>query len=251
MRISTAYFAGVGTVVAAVVAGLGGGLLISNMVNPHSPRTEMSKLEQRMSSKPIPVMNAPSEPVSYLAATQPAASGPITVATPAEKQQSSETVSAAPTRTQPAEAPAPQPAAPVTQAAASVTQAATSEQAKAPETRAPEIKAPEIKAPEIKAPEIKAPETSAPETRTTEDAFAKTRGADVMRDADVRREAKRVEEKRKTERRQQWTERRRNLRRQDQELRDVEQKVREETEPAFAAQPVRMETPRMRLFDNE
>jgi hypothetical protein len=211
-------------VVAAVVAGLGGGLLFSNMVNPPSPKTEMTKLEQRMSSKPIPVVNAPSEPVSYLAATQPAASGPITVATPAEKQQSSETVSAAPTQTQPAEASAPQPAAPVTQAA-------TSEQTKASET--------------------KAPETRAPETRTTEDALAKARGADVMRDADVRREAKRAEEKRKTERRQQWTERRRNLRRQDQELRDVEQKVREETEPAFAAQPVRMETPRMRLFDNE
>ena len=224
VRTSTAYFAGAGTVVAAVVAGLGGGLLFSNMVNPPSPKTEMTKLEQRMSSKPIPVVNAPSEPVSYLAATQPAASGPITVATPAEKQQSSETVSAAPTQTQPAEASAPQPAAPVTQAA-------TSEQAKASET--------------------KAPETRAPETRTTEDAFAKARGADVMRDADVRREAKRAEEKRKTERRQQWTERRRNLRRQDQELRDVEQKVREETEPAFAAQPVRMETPRMRLFDNE
>jgi len=224
VRTSTAYFAGAGTVVAAVVAGLGGGLLFSNMVNPPSPKTEMSKLEQRMSSKPIPVVNAPSEPVSYLAATQPAASGPITVATPAEKQQSSETVSAAPTQTQPAEASAPQPAAPVTQAA-------TSEQTKASET--------------------KAPETRAPETRTTEDALAKARGADVMRDADVRREAKRAEEKRKTERRQQWTERRRNLRRQDQELRDVEQKVREETEPAFAAQPVRMETPRMRLFDNE
>ena len=67
---------------------------------------------------------------------------------------------------------------------------------------------------------------------------------------DVRREAKRIEEKRKAERRQQWTERR-NLRRQDQELRDVEQKVREETEPAFAAQPVRMETPRIRLFESE
>ena len=224
VRTSTAYFAGAGTVVAAVVAGLGGGLLFSNMVNPPSPKTEMTKLEQRMSSKPIPVVNAPSEPVSYLAATQPAASGPITVATPAEKQQSSETVSAAPTQTQPAEASAPQPAAPVTQAA-------TSEQTKASET--------------------KAPETRAPETRTTEDALAKARGADVMRDADVRREAKRIEEKRKAERRQQWTERSRNLRRQDRELRDVEQKVREETEPAFAAQPVRMETPRMRLFDNE
>jgi hypothetical protein len=41
------------------------------------------------------------------------------------------------------------------------------------------------------------------------------------------------------------------LRRQDRELREVEQKVREETEPAFAAQPVRMETPRIRLFESE
>ena len=82
MRASMAYFAGVGTVVAAVAVGLGGGLLISNIVSPHEPRIEMSKLEQRMASKPIPVSNAPSEPVSYLAAT-PAASSPITVATPA------------------------------------------------------------------------------------------------------------------------------------------------------------------------
>jgi hypothetical protein len=216
-------------VVAAVVAGLGGGLLISNMVNPHSPKTEMTKLEQRMSSQPIPVVNAPSEPVPYVAATQSAASGPGTVATPAGKQQPSEAVSAAPTQTQPAEVSAPQPAAPVTQAA-------TSEQTKASETKTSETKAPEAKA---------------PETRTTEDAFAKTRGTDAMRDADVRREAKRAEEKRKTERRQQWTERRRNLRRQDQELRDVEQKVREETEPTFAAEPVRMEMRRIRLFDSE
>ena len=83
MRASMAYFAGVGTVVAAVAVGLGGGLLISNIVSPHEPRIEMSKLEQRMASKPIPVSNAPSEPVSYLAATAPAASSPITVATPA------------------------------------------------------------------------------------------------------------------------------------------------------------------------
>ena len=76
MRTSMAYFAGVGTVVAAVAVGLGGGLLISNIVSPHEPRTEMSKLEQRMASKPIPVANAPSEPVSYLAATGPDGSQP-------------------------------------------------------------------------------------------------------------------------------------------------------------------------------
>ena len=53
MRISTAYFAGAGTVAAAIVAGLGGGLLFSNIVSPHAPRTEMSKLELRMSAKPV------------------------------------------------------------------------------------------------------------------------------------------------------------------------------------------------------
>src|SRR5205814_3388299 len=42
MRTTTAYFAGVGTVVAAVAVGLGSGLLISNIVSPHEPKTEMS-----------------------------------------------------------------------------------------------------------------------------------------------------------------------------------------------------------------
>ena len=58
MRTSTAYFAGVGTVIVAVVAGLGGGVVISNIVSPHAPRTEMSKLELRMSERPIPAANA-------------------------------------------------------------------------------------------------------------------------------------------------------------------------------------------------
>ena len=35
MRTSMAYFAGVGTVVVAVAARLGGGLLMGNIMNPH------------------------------------------------------------------------------------------------------------------------------------------------------------------------------------------------------------------------
>jgi hypothetical protein len=38
MRSSMAYFAGVGTVVVAIATGLGGGLLIANIVSPHSPK---------------------------------------------------------------------------------------------------------------------------------------------------------------------------------------------------------------------
>ena len=63
MRSSMAYFAGAGTVIAAIAAGLGGGLLISNIVSPHAPRTELSRLELRMSERPILATNAPSEPV--------------------------------------------------------------------------------------------------------------------------------------------------------------------------------------------
>jgi hypothetical protein len=216
MRTTTAYFAGVGTVVAAVVAGLGGGLLMAKIVNPPKQFAETTRLEQRTSSKSIPVVNASSEPVSYLAATEPATSGPITVVPPAGKPQPSETVKAEAPPVQPPAASAPR------STAASVAQTAISQQTE--------------------------------QTKPSEDALIKARNADVARDTDARREAKRVEEKRKAERRQQWTERRRNPRRQDQELREVEQKVREATEPAaqpvqaFAAQPVTMESPRIRLF---
>jgi hypothetical protein len=190
MRATTAYFAGVGTVVAAVAMGLGGGLLISNVVSPHAPKAELSKLEQRMSSKPIPASDAPSESIPQIQATNSA---------PAEPQQP-----AAPAETVAANPPPPSGAVPAIQAA----QPAPREQAAAPEN-----------------------------------AFAKTRDADV----------KRVTEKRKAERHRRWTERRRHLQRPDQELRDVEAKVREETEPppAFATEPIRLEMPRIKLFDPE
>jgi hypothetical protein len=218
MRTSTAYFAGVGTVVAAVAAGLGGGLLISNIVNPHAPKIEMSKLELRMSEKPIPATNASSEPAPSVAATTP-----NTAPTPVQNRPQGEPVTTAPTQPpSPAASPAPT-AAPVTQAAAS--EKASSEQVKTPEAAKPRD------------------------------------AADVKsRDADARREARRAaEEKRKAERRQLWTERRRP--RQDQELREVEERVREETEPrqvfsrqvlsreVFAEEPARQEMPRIRLFD--
>ena len=74
MRISTAYFAGVGTVVAAVAAGLGGGYLAANVVNPHEPG--VSKLERRMSATPIAATTAPSEPVR-IAGTTAAATNPV------------------------------------------------------------------------------------------------------------------------------------------------------------------------------
>jgi hypothetical protein len=65
MRASTAYFAGAGTVIAAIVAGVGGGLVIADIISPKSPKqgTELSRLERRMSSEPIQAASGPSEPV--------------------------------------------------------------------------------------------------------------------------------------------------------------------------------------------
>jgi hypothetical protein len=67
MRTSTAYFAGVGTVIVAVAAGLGGGYLAANVVSP--PVQAISKLERRMSAEPVSVSTAPAESVSRVVAT--------------------------------------------------------------------------------------------------------------------------------------------------------------------------------------
>lgn len=215
MRASTAYFAGAGTVVAAIVAGVGGGLVIADMINPKPAKQgiEMTRLERRMSPEPIPAASGPSEPVQYLAAPQPSA--PAVAAAPAQTPPPTETANlpqaetgnSEPAGAKPAEAAAaPQPAAPAPQPATPAAQPAAQDQAAA-----------------------------------TENALAKARDADL----------KRAAEKRKLERRQQWAERRRQ--RQQQELRAVEESVREETEPSqvFAAEPVRIEMPQIRLFGPE
>jgi len=202
MRASTAYFAGAGTVIAAIVAGVGGGLVIADMISPKSPRqgTEMTRLERRMSAEPIQAAPGPSEPVQYLATPQLSAAVAPVAAAPAQAQ--AEAGNSGSTRAQPAIA---QPAVSDAQAATSVAPPAAREQTAAPEN-----------------------------------ALAMARAA----------EAKRAMEKRRAERRQQWAAKRRQ--RQQQDLRAVEQTVREDTEPRqFAAEPVRMQTPQFRLFGSE
>ena len=75
MRVTTAFFAGAGTVVVAIGAGLGGGLLLGDIMSPQQPKqpsSEMTRLEQRMSPQPIPA-NGATQPVPYMATTQVAA----------------------------------------------------------------------------------------------------------------------------------------------------------------------------------
>ena len=228
MRTTTAFFAGAGTIAIALAAGLGGGLLISNIVSPHAPRhgAELNKVERR-TADPIPAAKAASESSSYIEATQAAATKPVTVS-PAPQAPSQEAQQQQ-AQTQQANATP----APVPQAAA---QPADRQPARNANSTAP------VSNPQ---PLATSPQTAARDpSATTDNAFARAR------DADVKRELRRAEEKRKAERRQQWVEKRRYRGRGDDELRDVEQKVREETNSPriFAAEPVRSETPPIRVF---
>jgi len=224
MRTSTAYFAGVGTVIAAVTAGLGGGYLAANIANTPSG---VSKLERRMSSEPISVAAAPAQPSPREVTTSP-------TSPPAHEPPKAE-VTATPSdaviaTTNHAAAPAPQPA-------------------KSTEPKSIEPKSAEQ--PSEKAAAAREAVAAPRDVVTPRDAYAKARDADVRR-----AEA----EKRRAERRQAWAERRRGPPR-DQELDAVEERVREVTEPRririreedepramFAEQPSRADVPRIRLF---
>src|SRR4051794_21462871 len=100
MRTSTAYFAGAGTVIVAIVSGIGGGLLIANMVNPQTAKqaTEMSVMERRKAPEPVPVKVGPSEPVQYLAAP----SLPVAAAAAPVAEQPAEAVNSPPSAAPPA-----------------------------------------------------------------------------------------------------------------------------------------------------
>jgi hypothetical protein len=126
MRASMAYFAGAGTIIAAIVAGVGGGLLMADIVSPKSPKqgTETTRLERRMSPEPVQAAAGPSEPVPYLSALQPSAPSTTVAAVPPQAQPEAANPASTPARTAdtpaaaPREAPASQPATPVLQKAA-------------------------------------------------------------------------------------------------------------------------------------
>jgi len=231
MRISTAYFAGVGTVIVAVAAGLGGGYLAANVTNP--PAQGVSKLERRMSAEPITVTTAPAEPVSRVVATNPASA-------PAQEQPQpqSQTKAAVPSAN----------AAPST----NTSNVRAEEQVASEEKTANNVAAVRPVQPSLQP--VKSTEQTEGKIAAPRDAFARDRDADIKR-ADA--------EKRRTERRQRWADKRRFQQPREQELEAVEESVREVTEPRririrqegepreMFAESARNETPRIRLFDQD
>ena len=215
MRASMAYFAGAGTVLAAIVGGVGGGLLIADIVSPKTPKQELSRLERHVAQQPIPAATTPSEPVPYLSAPQPSAPGTTVAAAPEQPQPQTQTASTAP----------------------------QAQRADAPQTKQAESPAKQVEAAAPKPPVPVAQPVVHELNAAPDDALAKARGGEVRR----------AEGNRKFERRQQWTERRRYKQRQQQELIAVEEKVREDTEPRreYVAEPAKIEMPLIRLFGPE
>jgi hypothetical protein len=188
MRASMAYFAGAGTVIVAIAAGLGGGLMISDIVSPSGTRTP-SKLEQRAatqqalpSPQPPPstsvTASAPQAPVPYLAATQAATTTAVASAPSNSPQPATASNSAAP------------PAAPATAKTDMAASTDATKPAQAQTSQPP------------------AQLASRNQTSSPDNAYAKAREAELMQ----------LEEKKRTERlerHQQWMTRRSQLREQD------------------------------------
>src|SRR5215468_10757761 len=204
MRVATAFFAGVGTVVVAIGAGLGGGLLLGDIMSPQQPKhpsSEVTRLEQRSSPQPITAINGASQPaVPQVAATAGEAS-----AQPQQQQQPQQTQQQQPQQAQP--------------------------------QVQPERNAPAQSAVAAAPPTVNAEPSAA--RAAPDDSFAKARDADLKRDArrvDDRRKADRRQQwgddrRQWDERRQQWVDKRKWRERGNDDLGDVEASVRDATEP--------------------
>jgi hypothetical protein len=268
MRASMAFFAGVGTVIVAVAAGLGGGLTIANIMSPQAPKQELSKVERRGSTEPSASTKDPLVPVPYMAATQASSNGPVVVSTAAQNAQSAHSeANASSAQATPAPTQVPQaqvPEAKVPEITASNDQAAVApDPAKSGASRTAETSQPETSKPETsktldtsKSSEVSKPSESSTakpsssamqpaavrdQPATPDNAYAKARNADAKQ-----------AERRRADRHQQWADRRRYQPSREQELRDVEAKVREATETRDDVErPTRVEYPQVRVFGAE
>ena len=236
MRAATAFFAGAGTVVVAIGAGLGGGLLLGDIMSPQQPKhqsSEVTRLEQRSSPQPITAMNGASQPVPYMAAPQAVVTASEASAQPQQQQQQTQPEQAQPQQQSQQQQPQ--------QAQPQLQQASTQSAEPKPQ---PERNAPAPSAVAAAPPAANAESSAA--RAASDDSFAKARDADVKRDgrrADDRRKADRRQQwgdgrqawgddrRQWDERRQQWVDKRKGRERGDDDLGDVEASVREATEP--------------------
>jgi hypothetical protein len=259
MRTSIAYLAGAGTIVVAIAAGLGGGLLMANIMNPHEGR-EVGKLERRaqqaqQSPQPnsqqstpsnVTASSGPQAPSPYQAATQQATITPVVVApAPSNSPQPAGDASHAAPPIQPSEqvqvkeqsketatVNERQSGPPMKSAdkSASKPQARPQEarpqeqvQEKQQDQKQQDQKQQDQKQQDQKQQDQKQQDEAAIQPTPRDQASSPDNAYAKARDADVKRQAA---EQRKADRRQ-WATRRQQ---RDQEMRDVEQNVREDSD---------------------
>src|SRR5262249_35785456 len=110
MRASIAFFAGAGTVAAAIALGLGGGLVMGNIMNPREAKPDMSKIDRSAAPLQVPqpsppstsASNMPRAPAPYLAQTEAAAKAPVVVVRSPNPSPSNETATSPLPAAQPA-----------------------------------------------------------------------------------------------------------------------------------------------------
>jgi hypothetical protein len=231
-----------------MAAGIGGGLVIGNIMSPQAPKQELSKLDRRGSAEAPPSTKDPLVPVPYLAATQGASNGPVVVSPPPQTTQAGADNATPQTTQAAAPAPSPQSSSPQPSSPQSSEVTASNDRsAKPPDGSKPE--APKSEASKVSdAPVSKSAASTAQPAATREQAFTADDAYAKARDADLKRAA----ERRKAERRSQWADRRRYQPSRELELRDVEESVREDTGTrVYEQRPMRVEYPQVKFFDAE
>ena len=240
MRTSMAYFAGAGTVVVAIAAGLGGGLVIADVMNPHatkvvskvehqaearqqaaqqspqpnaaqqSPQPDAAQASPQPQPSPSTASNAPQQPAPYLAQVQPAAKTPVVVGAAPQKPQEK-----APEKPQDQ---------PKSETAKASDPPAKNDVAAAKPDDSTKAKRDDTKRDDTPKPKQaeQTPSQSMPheEAAAPDSAYAKARDADL----------KRSDDKRKSDRHQ-WASRHQQPRDRDQDMRDVEEQVRRDSGP--------------------
>jgi hypothetical protein len=183
MRASTAYFVGVGSIVAAIAIGLGGGIVAGNIMHPIAPKQgpDTGKMAQRAEAAAPATTSAPSERLQYLTGSQTVGA---VIAAPAQAQGEAKPEIKPETKpdVQPTQASSEPAAPPPPQATAAV------EPPKPVPASPPQA---------TKPVEQQAATEPAP---TPDNAYAKARDSDVKRAAS---------ERRRVERHERWAERRR------------------------------------------
>ena len=226
MRASTAYFVGVGSIVAAIAIGLGGGIVAGNIMHPIAPKQgpdtgKMAQRAERPAASAI-TTNAPSERLQYITGSQ--TFGGI-IAAPAQAQDEAK---------------------PDVKSDAQATQANAEPLAPPPPQTTAAVE-PSKPAP-VSPPQITKP---ADQQASTEPASSPDNANAKARDSDVKRAAS---DRRRTERRERWADRRHDDARDARGMRDqtnwddVARNVRQDSDARNVASRPRSG---FRLFGND